>query len=117
MGILLLSGLLLSWIVCSCLNNATGALTAASGGCVLSWFFVGSGFVGFYKARAKPETAFQRIFLSSIFIRLAIMVVIIVFILKYTVFGPLPFFISLFCCYFIFQIWEVVCLNRLVIGK
>jgi hypothetical protein len=112
MGVLLLFFLLLGWLVCSWLNN-TASVSATMTGILLAWLFVGTGFIGSYMARLKQAGTFYRIFISTIFGRLAVMTLVLFLVLKYADLPNIPFIISMFCGYFAFQLWELVSFHRL----
>ncbi len=114
---LLLTSLLISWIVCYWFDSVPAVILAITAGSMLAWLFVSSGFISFYMARSKPGPAFHKIFLGSIFGRLTVMTVLLILIFRYSAINRLPFMISLFCGYFIFQIWEVLSLDRLATRK
>jgi hypothetical protein len=117
MGVLLLSSLLVCWIVSHGFDTHAVVMPATVLGSLLAWLFVGSGFISFYLARTKPGTVFHRIFWGSVLGRLTVMVVVLLLIFKYTALEHLPFLVSLFCWYFIFQMWEVISFNRLATGE
>jgi len=116
-AVLMFSSLLVCWMVCYGSDSKPAILLAAMAGSILASMFVAAGFISFYFARTRAESAFPKIFVASFFGRLASMIIVLLLIFKYINFEHLPFLISLLCCYFVFQLWEVISLNRLAAGE
>ena len=116
-SVIFLVGLILIGLVLYLLHSAPVRIISILGGIMLAWLFVSSGFISFYRAASKNERTFLKIFLGSIVGRLTAMAILLILILKYGFLEQVPFLISLFTWYFIFQIWEVVSLNRLAVRK
>jgi hypothetical protein len=115
-AVILLSSLLICWIVCYSSDSKPAIFLAAVTGSILASVFVGSGFISFYLARTRKESSFHKIFAAGILGRLTVMIVVLALIFKYLDIAYLPFLISLMCCYFAYQIWEIISLNRLAAG-
>lgn len=116
-AVLLCSSLLVCWIVCYGSDSKPAILLAAAAGSMLALLFAGAGFISYYFASTRAESSFPKIFVASIFGRLAFMIIVLLLIFKYINFVRLPFLISLLGCYFIFHLWEVISLNRLAAGE
>jgi len=85
--------------------------SAAGTGCAL--IYVLSGYFSFYFAFTRNQQFFIRVFIFSLAARFVVLLGVIVLVIKFTSVNQEYFIISLFIWYFIFQIWEVLSLNKL----
>lgn len=85
---------------------------AIGSGLFLALTYVLAGFFVFYRALNLKQKEFNIIFLSSIFIRLLMLTIILIVVFKFSDIDKKIFLISLFVWYFIFQLWEVISFNR-----
>lgn len=110
----LLAGIFLMAGVGLIFEFAGDAWTAIGVGTVFALVYVVAGFFSFYLAfRYKPKM-FNRIVISSIAVRMVMMVIAIVLVMKFTALDMVAFLVALFVWYFVFQIWEVVSFNKLI---
>jgi hypothetical protein len=83
-------------------------------GTVFALVYVVAGFFSFYLAFRYRPKMFNRIVITSIAVRMILMVIAIVLVMKFTALDMVAFLVALFVWYFIFQIWEVLSFNKLI---
>ena len=90
---------------------------ALSLGTVCALVHVISGFFTYFYAAKMNQNAFNKIFVASIAGRFLFLICLIALILKFSDVNMEVFLISFFIWYFVFQIWEVISLNKLLIKR
>ena len=109
--------LLLILVIELMFGSLFGDFSAFLIGLLLAITFVSAGYVSFYYALKFQQKLFNKIVGISIFGRLVVISLVIIVILKVTVIDAVSFLIGLFSNYFVFQIWEVISLNKLAVRK
>jgi len=84
---------------------------------VCALIYVISGYFSYYFSAKMSQNAFNKIFVISIVGRFLFIVGIITLILKLSDINREVFLISFFVWYFVFQIWEVISLNKLLMKR
>jgi hypothetical protein len=110
-------GMLIIFLISRFITFESETWVALGVGLILALIYVFTGFVTFSRAIRLKQKIFNIVFLSSIFVRLLLMAVILILLLKFCEINKALLLIALFCWYFIFQIWEVVSLNRMTVKK
>lgn len=105
----------LIWLAGLLFNFAGREWYSVSLGGSLALIYVAAGFISFYIALSKKHKAFSRVVITSITARLVLIAVAIVLVFKFADVNEAVFLITLFVFYFVFQIWEVISFNKLVI--
>lgn len=108
----LLIGVLILLIISFVFELSKQDWIAIGSGLFLALTYVLAGFFVFYRALNLKQKEFNIIFLSSIFIRLLMLTIILIVVFKFSDIDKKIFLISLFVWYFIFQLWEVISFNR-----
>jgi len=113
----LIIGMLIIFIISRFITFESETWTALGGGLILALFYVFTGFITFFRAMRLNQKVFNIVFISSIFVRLFLMAASLILVLKFCDINKALLLIALFSWYFIFQIWEVVSLNRMTAKK
>jgi hypothetical protein len=108
----LLIGILILLIISFAFELSKQDWISIGSGLLLALTYVLAGFFVFYRALNLKQKEFNIIFLSSIFIRLLMLTIILIIVFKFSDIDKKIFLISLFVWYFIFQLWEVISFNR-----
>lgn len=108
----LLIGVLILLIISFVFELSKQDWISIGSGLLLALTYVLAGFFVFYRALNLKQKEFNIIFLSSIFIRLLMLAIILIVVFKFSDIDKKIFLISLFVWYFIFQLWEVISFNR-----
>jgi len=90
---------------------------AVISGILCALFYVISGYFSYYYASKLKQQSFTKIFLFSIAGRFLIVISIIMMIIKLSNINTEIFIVSFFIWYFVFQIFEIVNLNQILIRK
>jgi hypothetical protein len=80
-------------------------------------FYVITGFISFSIALKKDIKFFNKIVVISVISRLIFILSAITLVFKFSTVDKISFILSIFICYFIFQIFEIVTFNRIGLGK
>jgi hypothetical protein len=108
----LLIGVLILLIISFVFELSKQDWISIGSGLLLALTYVLAGFFVFYRALNLKQKEFNIIFLSSIFIRLLMLAIILIVVFKFSDIDKKIFLISLFVWYFIFQLWEVISFNK-----
>lgn len=111
----LLLGILILLVVWFVFDLNSRELVSIGSGLILALIYVFIGFCVFYWALNLKQKAFNIVFVSSIFIRLLLLTIILIMVFKFSDIDKKIFLISLFVWYFIFQIWEVISFNKVAL--
>jgi hypothetical protein len=84
-------------------------------GCAL--IYVVTGYISFTVALKKDSNVFTKIVVISIISRLLFILLAITLVFKFSSIDKISFILSIFICYFLFQIVEIVTFNRIGFGK
>ena len=114
-SISLLLGILILLVVGNLFDLSSRELVSIGSGLMLALCYVLIGFCVFYWALNLKQKEFNIVFISSIFVRLLLLIIILIVVFKFSDINKKIFLISLFVWYFIFQIWEVISFNKLAI--
>lgn len=119
LGILisLILGFVFIFIISKFIDLSTDVLEAIIIGTVCAMLYVSSGFFASYFAGSLSQGSFNKIFILSIIGRFIILTIGILLIIKILEINTAAFLISFFIWFFIFQIWEVISLNRIFLKK
>jgi len=110
-------GFFLIVIISKFVNYPIGMWSALISGILCALIYVVSGFLSYYYGFKLKQRSFTRIFLFSITGRFLLVISIIVLIIKYSNINNEVFIVSFLIGYFVFQILEIICLNRVLLGK
>jgi hypothetical protein len=111
----LLIGILILLVVWFVFDLSSRELVSIGSGLLLALIYVVVGFFVFYRALNLKQKEFNIVFVSSIFIRLLLLTIILIVVFKFSDINKKIFLISLFVWYFIFQLWEVISFNKVAL--
>ena len=109
----ILFGFIFIIIISKFINLADNAWRGLAAGTGCALIYVLSGYFSFFFAFSRDQQFFVRVFIFSLAARFVVLLGVIVVVLKFSNVQQEYFIISLFIWYFIFQIWEVLSLNKL----
>jgi len=104
---------LIFFILLVYLDLTEGNLFSIGLGWGLAFFYIVTGFMLFNKALLNKNKSFEKMIVFAVFGRLIFMALGIWIMVKYLDINITFFIITLFSLYFIFQIFEVISLNKI----
>ena len=112
-----LIGFVFMFFMSKFINLPGDAWSALSLSLVCALIHVISGFFTYYFSAKMSQNAFNKIFIVGIVGRFLFIVSVIALILKFADVNMEIFLVSFFIWYFIFQSWEVISLNKLLMKR
>lgn len=113
----LLVGFVFMFFISKFINLPADAWNAFSVGIICALVYVISGFITYYLSAQMKQKMFSKIFILSIAGRIIFILGVIAIVLKFSDINREVFLISFLIGYFIFQIWEVISLNKILLKR
>lgn len=113
----LVVGFVFIFFISKFVNLPADAVNAISVGIICALVYVISGFITYYLSAQLKQKMFSKIFIIGITGRFIFILSVIALVLKFSDINREVFLVSFLIGYVVFQIWEVISLNKLLLKR